>query len=89
MTEETAPIYDDKSQVRGALDLTGAQWRVSRFAVPEDANVEIAEIEHTDGVTYTVMRNAAHPDGPVLVFTPGEWTAFIGGARLGEFEWGR
>ncbi|MGI5286676.1 DUF397 domain-containing protein [Nonomuraea polychroma] len=24
--------------------------------------------------------------GPVLVFTPGEWRAFLGGVGLGEFD---
>jgi Domain of unknown function (DUF397) len=86
MTDDTAPIYDDKAQVRGRLNLADARWRVSSEAAPEDGNVEVAEVPHTDGVTYTVMRNSAHPEGPVLVFTPGEWKAFIGGAEDGEFD---
>jgi hypothetical protein len=24
--------------------------------------------------------------GPILEFTPGEWTAFLGGVKGGEFE---
>jgi hypothetical protein len=32
------------------------------------------------------MRNSAHPEGPVLVFTPAEWDAFILGAKDGEFD---
>jgi hypothetical protein len=31
------------------------------------------------------IRNSRHPSGPVLVFTAGEWDAFVGGARDGEF----
>ncbi|MGH3489380.1 MAG: DUF397 domain-containing protein, partial [Actinopolymorphaceae bacterium] len=26
------------------------------------------------------------PDGPILVFTPGEWEAFLAGAKDGEFD---
>ena len=32
------------------------------------------------------VRNSRDPDGPVLRFTHGEWDAFLGGARLGEFD---
>ena len=32
------------------------------------------------------VRNSRDPQGPVLTFTPGEWDAFVGGARLGEFD---
>lgn len=32
------------------------------------------------------VRNSKDPGGAVLSFTPGEWDAFIGGARLGEFD---
>jgi Domain of unknown function (DUF397) len=32
------------------------------------------------------VRNSRDADGPVLAFTQGEWDAFLGGARLGEFD---
>jgi hypothetical protein len=32
------------------------------------------------------IRNSRDPQGPVLKFTPEEWHAFLGGARLGEFD---
>ena len=32
------------------------------------------------------VRNSRDPGGPVLRFTPGEWEAFIGGVRNGEFD---
>jgi hypothetical protein len=32
------------------------------------------------------VRNSRDPQGPVLMFTPAEWTAFLGGVRLGEFD---
>jgi hypothetical protein len=31
------------------------------------------------------IRDSKNPEGPVLRFTPGEWEAFLGGARRGEF----
>jgi hypothetical protein len=83
---DSAPIYDDKAHVRGELDLRGAEWLRSDEGDPEGEHVEIAFVEHTDGVTYVAMRNSAHPEGPVLVFTPAEWDAFIAGAKDGEFD---
>ncbi|ACU39825.1 DUF397 domain-containing protein [Actinosynnema pretiosum subsp. pretiosum] len=84
---ESAPIYDDKAHVRGNLDLSAAQWlRSDEGAEQEAEHVEIAFVEHTDGVTYTAMRNSAEPDGTVLVFTPAEWEAFILGVKDGEFD---
>ena len=33
-----------------------------------------------------VLCDSRDPDGPKLFFTPSEWTAFVGGVHLGEFE---
>ena len=33
-----------------------------------------------------LMRNSRFPDGAQLSFTVPEWNAFIGGAKLGEFD---
>jgi hypothetical protein len=86
MGNDTAPIYDDKSNVRGSLDLTEAQWQRGDGTSDDGEHVEVAAVPHTDGVTYMVMRNSAQPNGPVLVFTPAEWDAFVKGARDGEFN---
>jgi Domain of unknown function (DUF397) len=32
------------------------------------------------------VRDSKNRQGPVLTFTPAEWTAFIQGARDGEFD---
>jgi len=32
------------------------------------------------------MRDSKNQDGPVLIFTPSEWEAFIGGVKDGEFD---
>jgi len=40
-----------------------------------------------DPATSTVkVRNSKDRQGPVLTFTKAEWTAFIGGAKGGEFD---
>jgi len=32
------------------------------------------------------VRSSRDPQGPALTFTRGEWDAFLGGVRLGEFD---
>jgi uncharacterized protein DUF397 len=78
---------DDKAHIRHHLDFTKAEWiRAEPEGVTLDDCVEYAFIEHTDGVTYTAMRQSAKPDGVILVFTPSEWDAFVKGVRDGEFD---
>jgi hypothetical protein len=64
------------------IDLTDAQWRKSRRSGPYSDNcVEVAFI---DGVI--AVRDSKDTSGPVLVFTRGEWDAFVAGAKDGEFD---
>lgn len=81
---------DDKAHIRDEIDLSQAEWErpLPEGVDPDELEdaVEIAFVGHTDGVTYTAMRQASDPDGTVLVFTPSEWEAFILGARDGEFD---
>ncbi|MER5866744.1 DUF397 domain-containing protein [Kitasatospora sp. NPDC002040] len=60
------------------LDLTGAEWLSSSQGGGE---VQIAFVGE-----YIAMRDGREPEGPVLVFTPAEWRAFVLGARDGEFD---
>jgi hypothetical protein len=32
------------------------------------------------------VRDSKNPIGPVLIFTPDEWDAFVAGAKDGEFD---
>lgn len=62
--------------------LATATWQKSSRSGPYSDNcVEIAFVDGAVG-----MRDSKDPAGPVLVFTPGEWDAFVGGARDGEFN---
>jgi hypothetical protein len=36
--------------------------------------------------TEILMRDSKDVDGPVLHFTPDEWSAFIAGVKAGEFD---
>ncbi|MEC4018513.1 DUF397 domain-containing protein [Streptomyces sp. H27-D2] len=60
------------------LDLSNADWQSSSQGA---GDVQIAFIEG-----YIAMRDGRIPEGPSLIFTPGEWRAFVLGARDGEFD---
>jgi hypothetical protein len=62
-------------------EVIGAQWRESSFASEKDKGVEVAMVDDR-----IVVRDAKDRDGPMLVFTPEEWEAFLGGVRGGEFD---
>lgn len=65
------------------MDLTGADWRKSSFSSGNGGQcVEVAG--NLPGVV--AVRDSKDPDGPVLVFTPGEWQAFAAGVKRGEFD---
>ncbi len=63
-------------------DITGAVWhKSSRSENNGGACVEVAEL--SDAVA---VRDSKDQSGPILIFTPEEWRAFVGGVKDGEFE---
>lgn len=56
-------------------------WRKSSFSVGNGECVEVAA-----GPAGVRVRDSKNPDGPVLVFNPDEWAAFLDGAKAGEFD---
>jgi hypothetical protein len=62
--------------------LQGAVWRKSRRSNPSGNCVEMTEL--ADGGV--AVRNSRHPAGPALLYTPAEITAFIQGAKDGDFD---
>lgn len=64
------------------VDLSRAQWRSSSAGGPAAENcVQVAFVDEA-----ILLRDARHPEGPVLVFNQAEWDAFVGGAKDGEFD---
>lgn len=64
-------------------DITpGVIWVRSSLSFSNGNCVEVADV----GAGAVGVRDSKDPEGPVLRFTPGEWRAFIGGARNGEFD---
>jgi len=59
-------------------DLSGARWRTSSYTNSDGGNcVEVAT--NLPGVV--VVRDSKDRDGPVLVFTRGEWRDFLASLR--------
>jgi hypothetical protein len=64
------------------VNLEGAEWRKSNRSGPYSDNcVEVAFIDDAIAV-----RDSKDPSGAVLLFTQGEWDAFVDGAKDGEFD---
>lgn len=61
------------------IDVT---WRKSGRSNPSGNCVELAQL--ADGGV--AVRNSRFPAGPALLYTPAEMTAFIQGAKDGDFD---
>ncbi|MEO3791611.1 DUF397 domain-containing protein [Nonomuraea sp. B10E15] len=57
-------------------------WRKSKQSNPNGNCVEVAGLPTGE----IAMRNSRFPDGPALVYTQAEITAFVLGAKDGEFD---
>ena len=62
-------------------DLTTANWKKSTRSSGNGQCVEWADLGSA-----VAVRDSKNPDGPALIFTPGEWTAFIEGVKDGEAD---
>lgn len=57
-----------------AAALNGVTWRKSSYSSGNGGNcVEVA----ADGPGVVAVRDSKDPDGPALVFSPADWSAFI------------
>jgi Domain of unknown function (DUF397) len=65
-----------------AAELGDVTWRKSQHSNPNGACVELAALPTGE----IAVRNSRFPVGPVLVYTQAEITAFLAGAKDGEFD---
>lgn len=60
-------------------------WHISSFSPNGDGNcVEAGPLG--DGSERVAVRHSHRPDGEMIVYTRGEWEAFLAGVRNGEFD---
>jgi hypothetical protein len=62
------------------VDLSQAKWHKSSHSSANGC-VEIARVKG-----HIAVRDSKDQQGPVLVFTPTEWRAFLKGVRDGQFD---
>lgn len=66
-----------------AGELRGVAWQKSGRSNPSGNCVEMAELADGSGIA---VRNSRDPHGPALIYTFDEISAFILGARDGDFD---
>ncbi|MEU9854335.1 DUF397 domain-containing protein [Streptomyces sp. NPDC047974] len=64
-----------------ALDISDVEWIGAPGTSPDEERVEIAHLPHG-----AVAMRSSLDHGTVLRYTEAEWTAFVLGARDGEFD---
>ncbi len=58
-------------------------WWKSSFSI---GNGNCLEAARTPDGHHLAVRDSKDKSGPALMFTPGEWRAFVAGVKNGEFD---
>ena len=66
------------------MELDGAVWVKSTRSSGSGSGDCVEVARNLPGVVG--VRDSKNPDGPALVFSPAEWSAFLGGVKSGEFD---
>ncbi|MGX1976846.1 DUF397 domain-containing protein [Streptomyces kronopolitis] len=64
------------------VDFASLTWVKASASSDQGACVELAAAPRG----WVALRDSKHPDREPLMFTPAEMTAFLTGARAGEFD---
>lgn len=65
------------------FDRTTARWTKSTRSNGSGGNCVETSPLHDGGMA---VRDSKNPAGPILFFTPDEWSAFVGGVKDGQFD---
>jgi hypothetical protein len=66
----------------GGIDPASLAWRKSSYSEGGGECVETAVLPDRR----VAVRHSEHPGGAVLHYSPAEWSAFLAGAKAGEFD---
>ncbi|WP_436532686.1 DUF397 domain-containing protein [Actinoplanes sp. HUAS TT8] len=66
-------------------NLSGAVWRKSARSGGSGQCVEVA-LDLPEAPGHVAVRHSRRPGAEVIVYTDAEWSAFLAGARDGEFD---
>jgi hypothetical protein len=62
-------------------ETVASSWHTSGYSTDTQFCVEVADLASGR----VAVRDSKNRDGGVLVFGPGQWNAFLAGARAGQF----
>ena len=66
------------------IDPASLTWRKSSYSEGAAECVETAVLPDRR----VAVRDSKQPEGAILLYAPGEWRAFVAGAKAGEFDRG-
>lgn len=69
--------------VGSSLQLSGLTWHKSTHSGGNGDCVEVARMDTGE----IAVRHSKSPDGPALIYTPSEVSAFLAGVKDGEFDY--
>lgn len=64
-------------------DLSALTWRKSKHSGANGECVEVARLRNG----HIAVRHSKTPEGPTLIYTPAEISAFLSGVKDGEFDY--
>jgi hypothetical protein len=71
---------------RGKITLSEAERASLAWLKAQSSTVNGQCVEIAAATGKIAIRDSKDPDGPILIYTPAEFGAFLDGARNGEFD---
>ncbi|MGH3225213.1 MAG: DUF397 domain-containing protein [Streptosporangiaceae bacterium] len=64
------------------LDIRRAEWSKSSYSSANGQCIQVAR--NLPGLV--AVRDSKNPDGPKLIFSPGDWRTFVSGVKSANFS---